>query len=85
VLTGNRGDLNSTLVRYGCSPNSERDSDLDDLSIWATRPLTQRLIDYASGDVQSLFQLREEQRAEADKTPGAEARCVEASVKASEF
>jgi hypothetical protein len=26
VLTGNRSDLNDTLVRYGCSPNSERDS-----------------------------------------------------------
>ncbi|KAG1665558.1 hypothetical protein FOA52_000704 [Chlamydomonas sp. UWO 241] len=71
VLTGHRSNLNDTLERYDCSRNSERDRNLyasNDV-IWATRPLTQRLIDYASGDVQSLFRLREEQRSEADYSP----------------
>jgi hypothetical protein len=46
---------------------------------------------YASGDVQSLFQLRAEQRVKADETPAeadempAEARCVAASLKSATF
>ena len=74
-------------MRYSCSPNSERDRNpyATNHAIWATRPLTQRLIDYASGDIQSLLDLRVEQRAKADATPGAEEHCFNASVKASEF
>ncbi|KAG1665557.1 hypothetical protein FOA52_000703 [Chlamydomonas sp. UWO 241] len=87
VLTGHRSNLNNTLVRYGCLPNGERDRDLYTTkpAIWAIRPIKQRLIDYASRDAQSLLQLREQQRAKAAETPGAEVRCVEASRQAADF
>ncbi|KAG1665559.1 hypothetical protein FOA52_000705 [Chlamydomonas sp. UWO 241] len=87
VLTRNRSNLSDTLVRYGCPPNRERDRNLyvGNHEVWATRPLTQRLSDYASGDVQLLFQLRKQQLSVAARTPGAEARCVQASRQAAQF
>ncbi len=80
--------MNNTLVAYGCTPNIERDKDLyaGNHAIWATRPLTKRLIDYATGDVKSLLGLRLAQVDKASKQgPLTEARCVAASTKDAEF
>lgn len=53
-------NLNATLNYYNCSINVSRLSApyKNNHRYWATRPLTQEMIKYASGDVAGLFQLR---------------------------
>jgi len=87
VLTNNRDNLNRTLVRYGCRPNPEMNKDMYKINyaIWATRPLTQRLIDHASGNVKSLCDLRQKQQKKAQNIDGAEARCIAASAANASF
>ena len=53
VLSGyNRElNLNRTLIANGCMPNQERDNNVYNYNkkFWATRPMTQTMIEWASG------------------------------------
>ena len=58
-----RDNLNNTLSHYGCDINSIRNKpkgfyDMNP-TYWADRPLTEEQIEWAGGDVASLFKLRE--------------------------
>jgi ribonuclease D len=65
VLCNREENLNKTLARYDCQQNSSRSSNKDmyknNYRCWAVRPLTAEMIDYAAGDVDSLFDLRDKQ------------------------
>ncbi|KAJ1472042.1 ribonuclease H-like domain-containing protein [Baffinella frigidus] len=70
--------LNTVLGNYTIDSNVVRDSSVykTNEAFWATRPLTDVMIEWASGDVKSLFRLREAQTSnseEAVATLGAEA------------
>jgi len=56
-------NLNNTLNYYGIRVNDERDKSVykSNPNFWATRPLTKKMIDWASSDVDKLFQLAEKQ------------------------
>ena len=56
-------NLNDTLGYYGICVNVERDKAVykSNPNFWATRPLTQKMIDWASADVDKLFQLADKQ------------------------
>lgn len=60
---GEELNLNRTLQRSGCKPNVARDCSVYDRnpSFWATRPLTPTMIEWATGDVASLFELHQVQ------------------------
>lgn len=63
-----RSNLNKTLSEFQCTLNPHRD-DIStmykrDPSVWMRRPLTQFLIEYASKDVASLFDLQDKMLAE---------------------
>jgi exonuclease 3'-5' domain-containing protein 1 len=66
-VIGAETNLNNTLKFYGCKQNAERSKQVykDNPSFWATRPLTRSMIKWASGDVRSLFELREIQMSKA--------------------
>jgi len=51
--------LNTVLVCNGLKPNVQRDSNVyaNNHAFWATRPLTSKMIEWASGDVASMFDL----------------------------
>jgi len=51
--------LNDTLRFYKLAPNIERDKSVyqRNHAFWATRPLTRQMLDWASGDVQFMFDL----------------------------
>jgi len=51
--------LNDTMSAYGLRPNVFHDNSVyqTNPAFWATRPLTPQMIDRASGDVQSMFEL----------------------------
>ena len=59
--------LNSVLMSNGLKPNVQRDSSVyaDNHAFWATRPLTSRMIEWASGDVALMFDLYREQKKKA--------------------
>jgi ribonuclease D len=59
IRGGTGSNLNQTLVAYGCTINSQRDHNLyrENPRFWATRPITEHMIDWASGDVMYLFDL----------------------------
>jgi hypothetical protein len=69
VLLRNCGEhnLNNTLVENGCRSNVVRDGNVYESNprFWATRPMTPMMIDWASGDVASLFELYNIQMAKA--------------------
>ncbi len=56
-------NLNDTLSYYGIRVNTERDKSVykSNPNFWAARPLTKKMIDWASSDVDKLFQLAEKQ------------------------
>ena len=56
-------NLNKTLIAYGLSSNTERDSSVynHNEAFWATRPFTSRMIEWSSGDVKQLFHLYDKQ------------------------
>ena len=56
-------NLNDTLSFYGIRVNAERDKSVykSNPNFWAARPLTKKMIDWASSDVDKLFQLAEKQ------------------------
>jgi hypothetical protein len=66
---GQQLNLNNALRSYGLQPNAERDGNVYEVNVrfWATRPLTQYMTEWASGDVASLFLLRNAQVAAADR------------------
>lgn len=65
-------NLNDTLSHHGLSQNTVRDSSVyrTNHAYWAVRPLTQQMIDWASGDVICMFDLHRKQ------TAAAESACV---------
>lgn len=80
-------NLNDTLSAYGCTTNAERDSSVykTNPAVWATRPMTQWMIEWASQDVQVLFDLRREQVAAVAAGPNPAAvvkECMRRSVQA---
>jgi len=56
-------NLNDTLLGNGIPCNLSRDQNVYKMNpaFWATRPMTERMIEWASGDVASLFQLYDKQ------------------------
>jgi exonuclease 3'-5' domain-containing protein 1 len=52
-------NLNDTLSAYGLAPNKARNGSVyrTNPEFWATRPLTQAMVEWASGDVTSMFAL----------------------------
>lgn len=56
---GKNKNLNDTLSYYGICVNAERDKAVykSNPNFWATRPFTQKMIDWASADVDKLFSL----------------------------
>ena len=62
-IRATRDNLNNTLSHYGCEINDIRNKPKDFYELhptyWANRPLTEEQIEWASGDVASLFKLRE--------------------------
>jgi len=64
---GANKSLNDTLRAYGIPPNVQRDCSIyrRNPRFWAERPLTSTMIEWASGDVESLFTLYDRQRAQA--------------------
>jgi ribonuclease D len=63
VLNRSESNLNNTLRAYGCIPNVERNSDVYKINFrfWAMRPMTAQMIEWAAGDVTSLFELHSKQ------------------------
>jgi 3'-5' exonuclease len=53
-------NLNSTLQQFGCPVNNIRDANVykANPAFWATRPLTQQMVQWAAGDVAALHMLR---------------------------
>ncbi len=60
---GQNENLNNTLSYYDIRVNDDRDKSVykSNPNFWATRPLTKKMIDWASSDVDKLFQLAEKQ------------------------
>ncbi len=80
VLNGREENLNRTLIRNNCTPNAERDRNVYQINhrFWAQRPLTELMIDWASGDVGCLFELYDAQVRhvrDSDYDGTVEARC----------
>jgi ribonuclease D len=80
VINGREENLNRTLIRNNCTPNAERDSNVYCINyrFWAQRPLTELMIDWASGDVGCLFELYDAQIRhvrDSDHCGSVEARC----------
>ena len=67
--------LNHVLEANGMRPNAVRDPNVyaQNHAFWATRPLTRRMIEWASGDVTCMFQLYALQVAEASDPAAREA------------
>lgn len=59
VLTGGQKNLNDTLACNGIKTNSHRDKSVYKRNprFWATRPLAEQMIEWASSDVNKLFKL----------------------------
>jgi ribonuclease D len=63
-ITGNEDqNLNNVLLYNGIEKNQTRDSNVYKINpaFWATRPLTQKMIDWASADVNRLFDVETKQ------------------------
>jgi len=71
VMTSQENNLNRTLLSYNCETNPVRNTNVyvENNRFWATRPLTKAMIEWASEDVLTLFQLRKAQRKVADNLP----------------
>lgn len=68
VVTGNEDqNLNTVLEHNGIKPNTIRDGNvyITNPAFWATRPLTSKMIEWAVGDVMSLFEVKDKQTAKA--------------------
>mmetsp|Transcript_24690 Transcript_24690/g.36395 ORF Transcript_24690/g.36395 Transcript_24690/m.36395 type:complete len:275 (+) Transcript_24690:501-1325(+) len=63
AIRGKEVNLNDLLSTYALPQNNKRDKNMyvSNFRFWATRPLTSKMIDWASGDVGCLFQLHERQ------------------------
>ena len=62
---GNHKNLNDTLIYNGIGPNDIRDGSVYKWNprFWASRPLTSKMIAWASSDVDKLFDLADKQLA----------------------
>ena len=68
AITGSENqNLNTVLGNNGIKPNVMRDGNVyaTNPAFWATRPLTPKMIEWAAGDVTSLFAVRDAQIARA--------------------
>jgi hypothetical protein len=64
VITGNQDkNLNDVLIYNGITPNAARDKSVykRNPAFWATRPLTKHMTEWASSDVDKLFDLEVKQ------------------------
>mmetsp|Transcript_17246 Transcript_17246/g.39887 ORF Transcript_17246/g.39887 Transcript_17246/m.39887 type:complete len:223 (+) Transcript_17246:76-744(+) len=63
LLGGERMTLNRTLAHHGIAINGVHNNDVykTNKAFWAERPLTVKMIEWASADVAALFTLRERQ------------------------
>ena len=72
--------LNDILRFYKLTPNIERDKSVyqRNHAFWATRPLTRQMLDWASGDVQFMFDLyqRQLEKVESIRNGAARARAL---------
>lgn len=76
---GRKKNLNDTLQAYNCRICDNRDKGMYDRNyrFWVTRPMTDKMIDWASGDVSSLFALRSAQ--EERSSPSKAVECKKSS------
>ena len=79
VITGNQDkNLNYVLVYNDIAPNAARDKNVykRNPAFWATRPLTEHMIEWASSDVNKLFdlELKQLERLEEPQTSIARAK-----------
>ena len=82
IIHGREDNLNITLLRNKCTPNEERDRNVYRVNnrFWAERPITQTMIDWASGDVKYLFDLYDAQvRLVATRGGNVKSKCIDAS------
>jgi hypothetical protein len=84
VLRNQRLNLNKTLMHYGCPPNPERDTSIyvNNPAFWLTRPLSRDMIEWAAGDVKSLFDLRNAQKMRVANDTNREKMCISSSNQA---
>ena len=73
---GKHKNLNDVLAANGIAQNVARDSNVYKMNpnFWATRPLSSKMIDWASSDVDKLFDLAERQLSKI--SPSARARAT---------
>ena len=59
-------NLNESLLAFGCKVNAERDRSVYRINyrFWDERPLTTRMIQWATDDVSNLFELYEKQKSD---------------------
>lgn len=86
VLHGSQDNLNRTLDRYKLQPCAARDSSVYDKNFrfWAQRPLTDKMIQWAAGDVSCLFELYQAQK-DLVVDPSTLQKCHDASTRNSRF
>mmetsp|Transcript_7188 Transcript_7188/g.10686 ORF Transcript_7188/g.10686 Transcript_7188/m.10686 type:complete len:276 (-) Transcript_7188:249-1076(-) len=78
AIRGVKVSLNNLLSNYDLPQNNERDSNVyvENLRFWATRPLTRKMITWASGDVENLFQIHDRQNCDASSSQRLEASSI---------
>ena len=71
-------NLNNVLIANSIKPNVKRDSGVyaQNHAFWATRPLTSRMMEWAMGDVRSMFELHAKQLVGASPERAAEAKLL---------
>jgi hypothetical protein len=78
-----RPNLNDTLAAFGLPTNDARDKMMYRANprFWATRPLTQQMVQWASADASSVWALFHKQlAASASAPPAVTKRCKDAST-----
>ena len=71
-------NLNNVLIENSIRPNVKRDNSVysQNHAFWATRPLTPTMVEWAVGDVRSIFELHVRQIAAAHATCAMEAKIL---------
>ena len=76
TYVGNHKNLNEVLAANSISENAARDNNVYKINpnFWAARPLSNKMIEWASSDVDKLFDLADRQISKI--SPSAEARAI---------